>query len=300
MTQTSSPFVAQVRFSSAEAARLSWRGQYFSVQGALVFPKKMTSLADVDAAFGSLEFALRLVPFKNQFRAKMLAALEEPGATTTETYGVTLRLDGKAGKLLKVDPLEQQDIAFEHGSYRPLNPGQERTVSLSEHEKAALEQSLDAFCKAQLLPFARDVFGAFYPELTDSWKTRSYQEFKRHGLYPFQAVFPSSLPIEKEDDGKSFLLEDHYTAKGDNWVVTCVIFLDDPESEQEVAWGGFRYDLATKKLKVMSEFPAKYNASEWFKQFDARSPFALDLLFDERAKFMRSAFARQLQAAPKA
>lgn len=295
MQSLTQPYVAPIRFQSAELARLSWRKTYFSVSGAFVFNQKLSTLEDVKQAAQNFDFVLRLVPFENHFRAKMLAALSEKSSSETETYGVAAKVDLLTGDIVKIEGLRSQKVTMTQGALRPSEDGEEPVVTLSDDEKRDFEELLSKFVKSQVVPVGRDLFASFFPELSDSWKNRPYTEFKRYGLYPFQAIFPASLPIEREYGGLDYYLEDHYTIKGDNWVVTCVIFVDNPESEQETTFGGFKYDLATKKFKTMSEFPGKFNATEWFKQFDAGSPFALDLLLSERAKFMRSEFARHVQ-----
>lgn len=290
------PFATPLRFQNADAARLTWGSQYYAIQGALLFEKKITTTEEAELCARNMLCALRLTPFDTQLRARMFAALNETKPLASEMLGVSFYFNVESGSFEKLVSIKRQQVDYQDGSARPRESLEGEDVTLSLEEKTQLEKSLNEFVKKAILPFARDVFAPFFPDLTESWKTRPYTEFKRHDVYPFQAVFPGGMPLEREHQGKIYVLEDHYGTKGDNWNVTCVIFEDDPESGQEVAWGGFRYDLVSKKLKTMSEFPAKYNAQEWMRQFDASSPFSLDLLFAERAKFMRGSFARFLQS----
>lgn len=286
------PFLVPIQFSSAESARFTWDGVYFNTQGVLYFPEKIKDADAVLQRASHLDFILRLVPFDTQFRSRMLAALGNAGQSTStaKSYGIAATADVRAGKIVSVGEVREQAVTVERGGFKPVNPGSETLVELDDSKRAALQKSLESYFKSSILSYAREVFAPFITD--DAWKARPLDEFRK-GLIPFSAVFPGAVPVERTHSGKTYFLEDHYSTLDST--VTCIIFEDDPESEQDVAWGGFKYDCDTRKLKVMNEFPSKYNAQEWLKQFDQHSPFSLDMLFAARANFVRTELAPHLK-----
>ena len=87
------PFYMQLNVSANEANRLYWNGQYFSLEMVMIFPKQLESKEDVQNILNNASLVLKLTPFKNQFRAKMLANLADTESTEkAKIIGLTISM----------------------------------------------------------------------------------------------------------------------------------------------------------------------------------------------------------------
>jgi hypothetical protein len=172
-------------------------------------------------------------------------------------------------------------------------------LPLEGAEKETLAKAFNSALTAPVLDALRQPFASFAPELSQSWKEMKLSGIQADKLVPFQMLFPSAQPIERFVDGERFVIDDLYCTNPSCSCsdVTCVVLKFDPASGQEVAWGGFRWSTDTEKLKVLPQFSSKFNASEWFKQFDIASAVDLKLLLSSRQQFMRTEFIAARKAA---
>jgi hypothetical protein len=165
-------------------------------------------------------------------------------------------------------------------------------MKLDDRERQDLLRALDQSLTPVVLDSIRQPFVAFDASLSESWKDRDLQSIQADKLVPFQMLFPNGQPIERFADGERYVIDDLYCTNPTCTCtdVTCVVLKFLPTSGTEVAWGGFKWNIESDKLKPLPQFTNKFNASEWFKQFNAASAFDLKLLLSRRQKFMRSEY----------
>jgi hypothetical protein len=280
---------------SEEASKISWKGKLFSPEAALVLPGRARTLEHIQIVTSNTLLVLKFVPLKDAFRSKLLGALGGSTSTpTAEIWGLTAKLNPQTATLEKILELRKATAtATEDGRFM-ANTDQTVIETLSQEEESALVAVLSKHIKDHLAGMIQEPFAAFSSESYSAWKTKPLQEMRPERLLPYNALFPFALPIERELDGAAFFLDDMYCTKPacPCTDVTCLILKIEPDSGKEVAWGGFRYDVNTGKLKVMQDLPSKFNAQEWFKQFSLAYPFDLTLTLESRYRFVRNDFLK--------
>ena len=193
------PFYMQLNVSANEANRLYWNGQYFSLEIVMIFPKQLESKEDVQNILDSASLVLKLTPFKNQFRAKMLANLADTESTEkAKIIGLTISMNLKTLKVIEIqDSREIQTTLNQEGS-GTINTGESISLKLTETEKLELSQSIEKLASGNLLPHLRQPFVSFEDNFLDEqWQERIPKRQKKSALIPFQAVFPYSGSIER-------------------------------------------------------------------------------------------------------
>ena len=256
------PFYMQLNVSANEANRLYWNGQYFSLEIVMIFPKQLESKEDVQNILDSASLVLKLTPFKNQFRAKMLANLADTESTEkAKIIGLTISMNLKTLKVIEIqDSREIQTTLNQEGS------------------------------GGNLLPHLRQPFVSFEDNFLDEqWQERIPKRQKKSALIPFQAVFPYSGSIERFHEKQIYAIDDLYCVNPecDCNEVTCVVLTFDPKTGREITHGGFKYHLEKKIFKNIPNFPSNFNSQEWFKQFNKLSPVNLNYAFEARYKLLR-------------
>lgn len=285
------PFYMQLNVSANEANRLYWNGQYFSLEIVMLFPKQIESHEDVQENLEECSLILKLTPFKNQFRAKMLASLtEQEGGEKAKIIGLTISMNINTLKVNQIlDTREIQTVLDEEGS-GTINSGESNSLKLSDSEKQELSQAIEKLASGNLLPHLRQPFVSFHPEFADEqWLERIPKRQKKSALIPFQAVFPYSGGIERFYEKQLFAIDDLYCVNPecDCNEVTCVVLTFDPNSGKEITHGGFKYHLEKKVFKNIPNFPSNFNSQEWFKQFNKLNPIQLSFAFESRYQFLR-------------
>lgn len=312
----------------ADDARLSWNGTYYAVSAALGLPGRAQTPADIDQMVDDALLILKLIPFRDKLRSRMLSLLAAPedanlqtreGSDATATamapankpsqgrpaWGVVAKLSIRDTKILALDDVRKALPEAGAPAGQEFDPTKAVSVSLPETEAESLKAALQTYVKKTLAPFLAEPFVSFLPELAPNegpgdWKQRVKPTRKADTLVPYMTLFPNAFPIDLEVAGEEYLIDDLYcTRPGCPCVdVTCVILKNDKASGQSVAHAGFKYNIETGKTKVMSEFPAKLNVAEWFKRFSQAHPVSLDVLLASRYRFMRTHYIAARQALP--
>lgn len=285
------PVYMQLNVGANEANRLYWNSQYFSLEIVMVFPKQVESKDEMQKNLEDCSLVLKLTPFKNQFRAKMLANLaKQENIEKSKVIGITLSINIKLLKILDIlDAREILTTLDGEGSGR-LNTEESQQIHLSNEEKAELIQAVQKLAAGNLLPHLRQPFTSFFPSLVDEqWQERIPKRQKKSALIPFQAIFPYSGGIERVLENKIYAIDDLYCVNPDCDCneVTCVVLTFDPKSGKEITHGGFKYNFDKKSFKNIPNFPGNFNAQEWFKQFIKQNPVDLTLAFQSRYRFLR-------------
>lgn len=299
--------IIPIELKSDESARLSWQGTYYALQAAIVLPKQVTTEQEALDDAHALTLAIRLVPFRSQLRTKFLATLGGDAALANASnervtvFGLLVKVNLESGEVLEVSDVRKMESIPASEAYA-FNPELSVPVVLGAEQAAALKASLAPPLEKGLLEALRQPFASFLPRTTSLWKTMPLEANRADRMVPYQALFPQSLLIERTVDGTRYVVDDLYCTKpgcpcSD---VTCVVLKLDTALGQEVAYGGFSYNVETQKLKQLPQFPGKFNAQEWFKQFSKNSPFDLNLLLRTRHRFMRTDFIaeRRTKRAP--
>lgn len=284
-------FYLPLNLTATEAHRLHWNHQYYSVDGVLLVPQQLTTMDDVQAYARNASVVLKLTPFQNQFRAKMLSRLQGNNhPTESVVFGVTLSVDITTGKLLEVLNLSQVSANLNEEGDAHLDPNKSVVVKLTDAEHNEFVTSLQALLETKMRPHLTQPFLSFLPELRPSeWRKDLPKQKEKGSLLPFQVPFPFSAHIERMHQDTSYLLDDMYCVNPacDCNEVTCIILSFDPNSQKEIVHGGFKYHLEKKSFKSMPNFPTQFNAQEWFKQFSTGHVFDLPFLFKSRYDFLR-------------
>jgi hypothetical protein len=203
------------------------------------------------------------------------------------------RVNIRSGKTLQIEDLRKTKATSSLEQVDFMSESAE-VLQLSDDESKALMKALDASLSAPVLEALRQPFASFDPALSTSWKEKDLSEIQADRLVPYQMLFPNAQPIERFVEGERFVIDDLYCTnpKCSCTDVTCVVLKFDPASGQDVAWGGFKWTSDADKFKTLPQFSSKFNASEWFKQFDKTSGMDLKLLLTSRQAFMRNEFIK--------
>ena len=296
------PLVFPIELKSDETSRLTWNGVYYSFRAALFFTQQAQTAHDICEHARNIHLVLKLVPFKSELRSKFLASLapEKLGAgeTPDTIYGMVVTANVESGEVLgfaDVRRLANVPVSQDTAG----TSAESEIISLSESDIAQLRQGLSEAFQKGLLQILREPFASFLPDLTEQWKSapvvvqkKNTKDGPKETLVPYQMVFPQAIPVDRIVDGTRFILDDLYCTKPGCPCtdVTCIVLKLDQENGQEVAFGGFTYNLENAKFKPLPQFSAKFNASEWFKQFSKNHPFSLEAVLKSRYQFMRTQF----------
>jgi len=290
------PFYMQFNVSANEANRLYWNEQYFSLEIVMLFPKQIETREDVQNITNDCSLVLKLTPFKNQFRAKMLANLADKECDEkANLIGLTISMNIRTLKVNHiVDSREIQTSLDKYGS-GTIKSGESNVLNLTDAEKEELAQALEKLAQGNLKPHLRQPFVSFEASFLDEqWAERIPKSQNKSPLIPFQAVFPYSGAIERFYEKQIFAIDDLYcvSPECDCNEVTCVVLTFDPKSGRRITHGGFKYHLEKKVFKNIPNFPNNFNSQEWFKQFNKLSPVNLLFAFQTRYELLR----KQLQS----
>jgi hypothetical protein len=296
------PLVLPLNIGKDDSFRMSWKNRLYKARAALVLPHKLKTNADVDEVLASAQLVVKLTEFAGALREKMLAALatqnQNPQPTQTEVYGLVVRVNINTGRTVKIEDLRhtKSENGAEHVDFMSSSA---EVINLDEDEKAILETAINSALTAPVLEALRQPFVSFHPNLSESWKEQQLKSIQPDKLVPFQMLFPSAQPIERFVEGERFIIDDLYCTNPTCSCtdVTCVVLKLDKSSGQEVAWGGFKWDVKSEKFKVLPQFSSKFNASEWFKHFDLNSGIDLKTLLTSRQSFMRTEFINARKSA---
>ncbi len=288
------PLVLPLNIGKDDSFRLSWNRKLYRAKAALVLPRKLTTSMDVDEVLESAQVVIRLSEFASSLREKMLATLatkENQTAHIVEVYGIVSRINIKTGEVIEIDDLRlaKTETGSEHVNF--MSEAAE-VKQPTDDEKEILKSAIQSALAPVALEALRQPFVSFAPDLSQSWKENDLSQIKADKLVPFQMLFPNTQPIERFVEGERFVIDDLYCTNPSCPCtdVTCVVLKLDTASGQEVAWGGFKWSSDSEKIKVLPQFSSKFNAAEWFKQFDLASGVNLKLLLRSRQSFMRTSF----------
>lgn len=279
------PYLVPMEFSDATARRLSWKKTYFSASGAICYPR-LESREDIETFAEAVPCAARLTPFRDEFKSKMFAALGDTTIQDSESYGAFFHYNAFTGKIDTKFELKSQSVKLGSGRVFTESSAAEKDIALSDLEKAELVASLEKFAKQNIAPQLHDSFSVFFPEKFSLWSERAEGLSVRNpDMIPYPSLCPMAIPLVIERDNETFYLVDHYSVDPKQNQTILLIFKEDDESEQDVLFGGFRYDLQTHKIKTLPDMPGKYNATQWLKEFDNTNPFAFSELLPARREF---------------
>jgi hypothetical protein len=280
-----------LNLNANEANRIYWNEQYFSVEGVLLFPKQIESVDEALNFAENCTLILKLTPFKNQLRSKMLASLANMENTQkSNVIGITVELNITNQTVTKIaDSREVHTTLNEEGSGN-INPQNSHALILSDKEYAELKNAIETLMKGNLQSHLRQPFVSFIPDFADEqWKERLPKKQNKSALIPYQAAFPFSGNIERMMSNTVFAMDDLYCVNPQCQCneVTCIVLTFDPQSGREVTYGGFKYNFEKKSFKNLPNFPNNFNAQEWFKQFSKSFAINLALVFQTRYNFLR-------------
>ncbi len=285
------PYYIPLNLEANEANRIYWNAQYFTVELVLVISKQIETKDEADKIINECPLVLKLTPFKNQFRAKMLASLSgEEQTEKAKLIGLTLNFNIKTLTLLNILDCRELQTLLDGAGNGNINTEASQTLTLTEAEKADFKIAFEKLANGNLKPHLRQPFLTFDPSLAEAnWRDNIPARQKKASLIPFQAIFPYSGAIERFHDKQVFAMDDLYCVNPDCDCneVTCVVLSFDNKSGKEVTHGGFKYHFEKKTFKNIPNFPTQFNAQEWFKQFNKLSPFQLGELFESRYHFLR-------------
>lgn len=295
------PLVLPLNIGKDDTFRMTWKGRLFKAKGALVLPRKLTTQTDVEEVLDSAQMVIKLQEFSGALREKMLAALSPEKSSQhleTQVYGLVVRVNIKTAQLTHIEDLRSVK-GTNGGEQADFMSDAAQVIELTSEEKIELGKAINTSLTASVLEALRHPFVSFHPQLSETWKEQNLKGIQQDKLVPFQMLFPNSQPIERFVDGERFVIDDLYCTNPTCACtdVTCVVLKLDPTSGQEVAWGGFKWASDNEKFKVLPQFSSKFNAAEWFKQFDKASGFDLKMLLSSRQKFMRNDFIAARKAA---
>ncbi|APJ03630.1 hypothetical protein [Silvanigrella aquatica] len=285
------PVYMQLNVGANEANRLYWHGQYYSLEVVLVFPKQVESKDEMQKNLELSTLVLKLTPFKNHFRAKMLASLtSQENVQQSNIIGLTVTINIRTLKILEI--LDTREIAttLDGEGSGSIQRDESHQIKLSDKENSSLIEALEKLAEGNLMPHLRQPFISFFPDFVDDqWQERIPKRQKKSALVPFQAVFPYAGSIERSFENKMFAMDDLYCVNPecDCSEVTCVVLTFDPETGREITHGGFKYNLDKKTFKAIPNFPSSFNSQEWFKQFSKQNAIQLQLAFQARYDFLR-------------
>lgn len=296
------PLVLPLNIGKDDSFRLSWNRKLYLAKAALVLPRKLTTATDVEEVLESAQVVIRLSEFAGSLREKMLATLASKDKQTShsvEVYGVVSKVNIRTGDVIEIEDvrLAKTENGSEHVNFMSELA---EVKQLSNDEKDILKAAIKVALNPIALEALRQPFVSFEPRLSEGWKDSDLSQIKADKLVPFQMLFPNTQPIERFVDGERFVIDDLYCTNPNCPCtdVTCVVLKLDVASGQEVAWGGFKWSSDSEKIKVLPQFSSKFNAAEWFKQFDNASGVNLKLLLRSRQSFMRTNFISARKSSP--
>lgn len=296
------PLVLPLNIGKDDSFRLSWNRKLYRAKAALVLPRKLTTATDVEEVLESAQVVIRLSEFAGSLREKMLATLASKDKQTShsvEVYGVVSKVNIRTGDVIEIEDvrLAKTENGSEHVNFMSELA---EVKQLSNDEKDILKAAIKVALNPIALEALRQPFVSFEPRLSEGWKDSDLSQIKADKLVPFQMLFPNTQPIERFVDGERFVIDDLYCTNPNCPCtdVTCVVLKLDVASGQEVAWGGFKWSSDSEKIKVLPQFSSKFNAAEWFKQFDNASGVNLKLLLRSRQSFMRTNFISARKSSP--
>jgi len=296
------PLVLPLNIGKDDSFRLSWNRKLYRAKAALVLPRKLTTATDVEEVLESAQVVIRLSEFAGSLREKMLATLASKDKQTShsvEVYGVVSKVNIRTGDVIEIEDvrLAKTENGSEHVNFMSELA---EVKQLSDDEKDILKAAIKVALNPIALEALRQPFVSFEPRLSEGWKDSDLSQIKADKLVPFQMLFPNTQPIERFVDGERFVIDDLYCTNPNCPCtdVTCVVLKLDIASGQEVAWGGFKWSSDSEKIKVLPQFSSKFNAAEWFKQFDNASGVNLKLLLRSRQSFMRTNFISARKSSP--
>lgn len=288
------PLVLPLNIGKDDSFRLSWNRKLYRAKAALVLPRKLTTTTDVQEVLESAQVVIRLSEFAGSLREKMLATLANKAELTNhsvDVFGAVCRVNIRTGEVTEIEDLRiaKTENGSEHVNF--MSESAEKQT-LTSDEIGILKTAIEKALNPVVLEALRQPFVSFESDLSQGWKESDLSQIKADKLVPFQMLFPNSQPIERFVDGERFIIDDLYCTNPTCPCtdVTCVVLKLDIASGQEVAWGGFKWSADSEKLKTLPQFSTKFNASEWFKQFDLASGVSLKFLLRSRQAFMRSEF----------
>lgn len=288
------PYYMQLNLEANEANRLYWNEQYFSVESVLMLPKQVETKDDAYNAAKECTLVVKLTPFKNQFRAKLLASLKaEESPENAKILGLTLKVDVINLQLIDILDCRSLQTTLDSKGNGNINVSDSEILNLTEKEKQEFKSAFEKLAHGNLNPHLKQPFISFFPTLADTnWEEKIPPRQKKASLVPFQAIFPYAGAIERFHDKQVFALDDLYCVNPDCDCneVTCVVLTFDQKSGKEITHGGFKYHFEKKSFKNIPNFPSQFNAQEWFKQFNKLSPFQLSNLFESRYNFLRKKY----------
>jgi hypothetical protein len=284
-------YFLKLNLKATEAHRMSWNHQYFNLEGVLFFEEQITSQDQARKALECVKLVLKMVPFKNEFKAKLFShILSENKEEKSDIFALTATVNLFEKKVLDVLDFQQGAGVVDAHGQSPLMQEETTPVTLSEGEKNELMRELNALVQGPMLPHLHEPFVCFFPEFVSaSWKERLPKNRKDSSLIPFQALFPFSGAFERVHNDKFYVMDDMYcvSPKCLCGEVNCLVITFDDRTGQEVLAGGFKYHFEKKSFKNNADIPGKINAQEWFKQFSLKHPVSLNLLCESRYHFLR-------------
>lgn len=280
------PFLVPLEFADASARRLSWKKNFFTASGALCFDR-FREVDKLREFCRSIPCALRLTPFRDEFKSKLFATLGQPQSTEAESYGAFLRWNIFDGSVSPELEARTQSVKLTQGFVTTEPTAEEKQLDLTASEKTEFAKTLSQFLATSSYMQVHDTLACFFPEEMTAWKTllEDFRPRKTDSI-PYPALFSKALPLTIERNDENFYFIDHYSSNPKDTQVLFLIFKEDLDAEQDVLWGGFRYCLESKKIKTLPDLPGKFNASQWLKECDEQNPFAFDMLLPARRNFI--------------
>lgn len=286
------PVYIQLNVDANEANRLYWNERYFSLEIAIALPKQIEFAEEIEKNIEECILVLKLTPFKNQLRAKLLSSLANIDNTEeSNIIGMTITFNIKSSKVLNILDVREITTTLNADGQGNLNTNNITQIKLTEKEVNEFFQAFEKLALGNLRPHLRQPFVSFNHDLAEEkWQEAVTKKQKKSELASYQLLFPFSGSIERFHENTVYALDDLYCLKPncDCSEVTCVILSIDPNSMKEVTIGGFKYNFEKKSFKNLQNFPKSINAQEWFKQFNKQSPINLSTLFYSRYQFLRN------------
>ncbi len=236
-----------------------------------------------------------MTPFKNDFKAKLFShILGEEKQEESKIIAFTATVNIFEKKVLDIlDIREAQGVVNSYGN-TPVNPDETVVVKLTNEERTSLLEELQKLVAGSMLPHLREPFLCFFPEfVANGWKEKMPKGKNKGALIPFQGLFSYSGSIERLHKDTLYALDDLYcvTPSCDCNEVNCIVLTFDPHTGKEIVQGGFKYHFEKNTFKNLPDFPAQFNAQEWFKQFSVNQP--IKLLFENRYHFLRNLIKKE-------
>ena len=117
--------------------------QYFTVELVLVISKQIETKDEVNKIIEECPLVLKLTPFKNQFRAKMLASLNgEESTEKAKLIGLTLNFNIKNLTLLNILDCRELQTLLDGAGNGNINTEASQTLTLTESEKLTSKSHL--------------------------------------------------------------------------------------------------------------------------------------------------------------